>query len=285
MKKVIIIGCESSHTNVFFDLLKSGAYPEIDIVGIYSDEIEAAKKLSKEYGVKVMWKFDELESCVDGVMVMARDGNKHFNFAMPYVKKGMTMFIDKPFTIDENEATLLIEKMKNAGVRVCGGSCCKYIDFIQSLKKEHLTGKDGQKTVGGYMRAPLYANNSFGGFFFYAPHLVEMICEVFGFYPKSIRAYENCGNVTAILRYNDFDITALFVEGSNTYFALRSSLNSVTASELYVTNEVYKANFDEFYRLLLGGKQFRNYNELIAPVFILKAIKQSLDSGEEIPIF
>ncbi len=285
MKKVVIIGCESSHARVFLELLKNGAYPEIDIIGIYSDEKHAAKMLSEEYAVNVMSEFDELASEADGIMVMARDGNKHFDFVMPYVKEGMTMFIDKPFTIKESEATILIEKMKNTGVRVCGGSCCKYIDFIQKLKREHLLGENSQKTVGGFMRAPLFKNNSFGGFFFYAPHLVEMLCEVYGYQPKSVKAYENSGNITAVLRYDSFDVTALFVEGSNIYFASRSSLDSITASEIFITDKAHKANFDEFYRLLLGGKQNRDYYELISHVLILKAIKKSLDSGGEIVIF
>ena len=280
MKKVVIIGCESSHSELFLNLLKCGYYPEIEIAGVYCDDIEIAKKISENYKIKIMSEYDEAVSYADGVMIMARDGGKHYKYALPYIKEGVTMFIDKPFTIDENEAVELVNRLRESNVRVTGGSCCKYIEFIQKLKKEHIDGKNDNKTVGGFVRAPIFSNNSYGGFFFYSPHLVEMICEIYGYNPISVKAFENNGNVTAILRYKDFDVTALFVEGSDTYFAYRCSMKSVTASEIFVSNDAFKAVFDEFYMLLLGGKQMRDYDSFAAPVKVLSAIKKTIEIGE-----
>ena len=46
-------------------------------------------------------------------------------------------------------------------------------------------------------------------------------------------------------------------------------------------NDWYFMEFSEFYSLLLGGKQKISYDDFIAPVFIMNAIKRSLDSGCE----
>ena len=45
MYKIAILGCENSHAKNFLDLIAAGAYPEIEVVGVYSNEPEAAQKL------------------------------------------------------------------------------------------------------------------------------------------------------------------------------------------------------------------------------------------------
>ena len=42
MYKIVILGCENSHANNFLRLIAEGHYPEIEVIGIYSNEPEAA---------------------------------------------------------------------------------------------------------------------------------------------------------------------------------------------------------------------------------------------------
>lgn len=282
MKKVVILGCENSHANTFLNFIKEGAYPEIEIIGVYSEDTSAAEKLSEMFGVKVMSAFDEAAGEVDGVVVTARHGDNHYKYAKPYIKSGVAMFIDKPVTINEQEAVKFMQQLKCADVQVTGGSCCKYIDFIQELKGEHAQNKHG-KTVGGFMRAPVSLNNDYGNFFFYSQHLVEMVCEVYGHYPLSVQAFVNNGKVTVVFRYENYDITALFVEDSNSYYAARYSEQGAAAKEINLTGEspCFRSEFDEFHKLLLGEKQKRSYKDFISPVFVLNAINRSITSGKE----
>ena len=46
MYKIAILGCENSHAKNFLNLIKEGLYPEIEVIGVYSNEPEAAKILS-----------------------------------------------------------------------------------------------------------------------------------------------------------------------------------------------------------------------------------------------
>ena len=47
MYKVVILGCENSHANNFLRLIAEGHYPEIEVIGIYSNEPEAVQKLHR----------------------------------------------------------------------------------------------------------------------------------------------------------------------------------------------------------------------------------------------
>ena len=54
MYKIAILGCENSHANSFLDyIIKDKLYNDIEVIGVYSDDMEAAQKLNETYGVYV----------------------------------------------------------------------------------------------------------------------------------------------------------------------------------------------------------------------------------------
>ena len=128
MYKIAILGCENSHANSFLKFIyKDKLYTDIEVVGVYSEDAQAANKLNEEYGVYVAKTYDEFVGNVDGVVITACHGDKHYEFAKPYIKTGIPMFIDKPITISEKEAIELKNDLIKNNVRVCGGFlhyCC-----------------------------------------------------------------------------------------------------------------------------------------------------------------
>lgn len=280
MKKIVILGCENSHANSFLNFIRDNPkYSDVEVLGVYSDDAPAAQKLADEYGVKIMGAYDEAVGQVDGVIVTARHGDNHYKYAKPYIESGVPMFIDKPITISEAEAIQMMQEFKTAGVRVTGGSSVIHETFVQTLKKEREENVDG-KTLGGLIRCPISMKNAYGDFFFYSEHLVGVMSEIFGFYPKTVRAFQNGGIITVVFRYADYDIVGLFTEGYYSYYAERSSENGVHG-EVFPLEICFQTEFDEYYSLLCGGAQKKSYEDFIAPVFVLNAIQRSLDSGKE----
>lgn len=283
MKKIVFLGCENSHANQFIDYIKGvEKYGDVEIVGVYSEESGAAEKLAEKYGVRVLKSVDELVGKVDGVVITARHGDRHYEYAKPYIASGVPMFVDKPITVSETDAVAFMRDCKEHGVKVTGGSCCKHVDWIQKLRADALSEDDG-KTLGGFVRAPVNLNNNYGGFFFYSQHLVEMEGEIFGRYPLAVFATRTQGCVHVLFRYDSFSVTGLFVDGNWTYYASRVSEKKVTGSGFAVTSasECFLAEFDEFYEILSGAPQRISYADFIAPVFVLNAINRSLASGRE----
>ena len=206
MKKVVILGCENTHATTFLNLMKESTFKNMEVVGVYSDDGVSAQKLNKLFGVKVMEAFDEAVEEADGVIITARHGDKHFKYALPYIKQGKVIFVDKPITIKEDEAVLLLKQLKANNVLVTGGSCCKHLEYVQKLKKHHQKN-DGGKTLSGFIRTPIMMNSPHGEFFFYAQHAVDMALEIYGSDIIKVRAIQNEDSVTAILMYKDFNVT------------------------------------------------------------------------------
>ena len=283
MKKIVILGCENSHADIFLGFMKGNEnYADLQVAGVYSDDKTAAEKLAEKYGVKVMSAYDEAVGKVDGVIVTARHGNNHYKYAAPYIKTGVPMFIDKPITVNEGEALKLARECKAAGVRLTGGSTCVHDERVQTLKNEHDDNKDG-KTISGFIRCPINLKNNYGDFFFYSEHLVGIMSTIFGYYPESVKAYKNAEKITVVFRYKDYDVTGLYVDKNNLYYAMRIAENGVHGEELPINelNPCFKMEFNSFYGLLCGEKQRLSYEDFIAPVFVLNAIQRSLESGNE----
>ena len=280
MKRIAILGCENSHANNFLSYIKDNKeFDDIEVVGVYSDEKEPPEKLNVAFGVPIMKDYTDAVGKIDGLIITARHGDNHYKYAKPYIDSGIPMFIDKPITINEDEALKFMRELKAAGVRISGGSSLKHCDVIYDLK-EKVKNVDGGKTVGGVLRAPLSSDSPYGGFYFYAQHLVEMLCEVFGRYPLSVKAYKVGDTKTVVFRYADYDVTGLYCDGMWTYYAVRYAEKGEQGGAVTLDN-AFNREFNEFYELLCGGEQKISYDDFISPVFIMNAIYRSLESGNE----
>ena len=282
MKKIVILGCENSHATKFLSFLTTEErFADIKVIGVYSEELEEAEKLRDKYGVDLLPSYDAAVGQVDGVIITARHGAKHYEYAKPYIASGVPMFIDKPITADVDEAVQFMRELSEAGVRVTGGSSLRIAPEVQAVAEE-ARAEVGGKTVGGAVRAPLNPDPAYGGFWFYSQHLVEMVGEIFGRYPKSVRALTKEKQTEVLFRYEDYDVLGQFSEKSWQYFVSRFAETKTTACDVTSRGTVwFPIELDLFASLLAGGEQQVSYEDFIAPVFVIDAIIRAIESGEE----
>ncbi|MBE6697691.1 MAG: Gfo/Idh/MocA family oxidoreductase [Ruminococcaceae bacterium] len=281
MKKIAILGCENSHANAFLRLIcQDPAYADVQVVGVYSDDDLAAQKLHDEFDVPVLANYADAKDQIDGLIITARHGDNHYKYAKPYVESGIPMFVDKPITISEQDAHDFAAALAQNGVRVSGGSSLKQDAYVEQLKKA-AKELQGGRTLGGFIRAPYQRENAYGGFYFYAQHLVEMVCEIFGRFPLSVTAKQNGDCIHVLFHYEKYDCVGMFCNNNYTYTACRMSESGTECLNIPSTEDWYAREFAEFYGLLKGGKQPLCYEEFFSPVFILNAIHRSLQSGRE----
>ena len=284
MKRIAILGCENSHADAFLtSILIEKKYTDIEVVGVYTNEPEAEERMKKNFGVYCAKSYDEFVGRVDGIMITARDGVNHYKYAKPYIAMGIPMFIDKPITSDNGEAVEFMKELKANGCRVCGGSSCACTPHVLSLS-DTVAGIPKEDIYGGFLRAPVSMNNIYGGFYFYAQHLAEVLLKIFGYYPKSVKAYTNANVTSIVVRYDEYDILAEYVDGNYMYYAYASTKEGLIGGEYPVNSSIYEHELQNFYSLLSGGEQKISYRDFIAPVFLISAIKKSIDTGAEVEL-
>lgn len=279
MYKIAILGCENSHANNFLRvILKDKMVSDVEVVGVYSYDPEAARKLNEEYGVPVADSYDAFVGKVDGIMITARHGDNHYKYAKPYLDSRIPIYVDKPITCSEEEAKAFMEDLSSRNIPVFGGSLCVLNDYIRELKQTVAEEKCG-KVVGGYLRAPIIMDSPYCGFFFYAQHLAQVMMEIFGYYPESVRAWQKGGNVYCDVQYADFNVDLTYTSGSWKYYASVSGNDGLVCKQ-FTNDDIFERGFAEFYKLLKGEPQKQSYEDFFAPVFVLNAINRSLQSGQ-----
>lgn len=279
MYKIALLGCENSHARNFMDLIAAGKYPEIEVVGVYSNEPESVQILHDVFGVKIMENYDDLVGQVDGIMVTARHGDNHYKYAKPYMDDGIPMFIDKPITHTEADAVEFMAEAKKRGLRFCGGSVCaslkETLELAQAVEEQSCG-----KLLGGSLACPINLNNIYGGFTFYTQHLVEVMLTIFGRDVKAVLAERTNDTVTVLFHYNGFCVTGMYGEGLPYYnvsvFGSKGSLNKT----LSFTTESFMHEMNEMMDLLQGKPMEKSYEDFVQPVFIINAMMRSLESGK-----
>ena len=284
MFKFAILGCENSHANKFLKyVVTDKLYEDMEVAGIWSDEPEAVQKLVDEFGVYAMSTPDELVGKIDALVVTARRGSDHFKLAKPYIESGIPMFIDKPITSDPAEAVEFMKALKAGGIKVTGGSSLIHSTRVEELKAEVAKTENGA-VLGGFMRAPIQLGSPYDGIYFYCMHLLQSMQEIFGYYPNSVKSFQNGKVITVVVRYDAFDVACEFIEGSYVYRAFVSFPKSFLGGDIAVTDREFKMEFDRIHDFLLGGEMQQSYRDFIAPVFLGEALKKAVETGEEITV-
>ena len=281
MKKIAILGCENSHADSFLKFIRTKEeFGDVEVVGIYSDELEAATKLSNQFGVPVLSDYADAVGKIDGLIITARHGDNHYKYAKPYIESGIPMFIDKPITVKEDEAVAFMRALRENGVRISGGSSLKQDIYVAKLKEEALREENG-KTIGGVVRAPYQSENIYGGFYFYAQHLAEMVCEIFGRFPLSVTARKNGGQIHVLFHYENYTCVGLYSSYCGHYHVSRVAVDYLKSCPIPDSlPNCFAREFDEYYTLLEGSAQKLTYEEFASPVFIMNALARSLASGK-----
>ena len=287
MKKIRIafLGTENSHVINFCRIICGNPeYADIEIVGGYGPEEDANEKIREAgYFTYFAKTPDEFLGKVDAVVVTARHGDKHYEYAMPYLKEGVHAFIDKPFTVDLSKAEEMFAVAKETGAKMCGGSSVRFLDEIRPLKR--FVSKN--RVLCGQVAAPIDMVNEYGGFFFYSQHLVEMVQTIFGPNVRSVLARASKPEdhrVSVIFSYDDFDVTGSYTS-SYTYAAhVMGESGCLDAHTVGSISYVFNSEVEEMVKMFRTGVQPYENEIMIRPVRIMHAIEESFRTGKEVSL-
>lgn len=288
MFRIGILGSDNSHALAFSKLVNiknentdEYLFPDFRVVGIYGHEKEQTEKVAKEGRMEfVAEKPEELMGKTDAVMVVFRHGDLHAQYAMPFIKAGIPVWIDKPFTIKADEARSLAEAADAGNVLVTGGSTCKYAPGILELKNAVENDASMGKILSGTINYTSYLDNEYGGIYFYGPHLVEMTMAVFGYDARSVVARTDGRNVNAIVKYDRYNVVMNFLDTWKGQYGLVFGSEKTLVKELDFS-EGYKLGFGKFAEMLLTGRRPFPLQQLLAPTLMLNALDKSMKTGEE----
>lgn len=289
MIRIGIIGTESSHAMAFakfFNLPNTEgkySFENIRVTALWGDPDSVAAICDAVEIEFVAERPEDMLGRVDAVMITSRRGSVHFEQALPFVENGVPLFIDKPFTSDVTQATELADRIHSCGTRVMGGSNCKFAPGVQRLREQVTALREEKKLISASLGFTI-TDYPYDGFWFYAPHLVEIATEVFGHGPSAVSAVENGKSVIATLSYPDTAVSMHFA------LSMWSGSYALYTSEGTISGDLDTAGGSEaeakcFGEMLLGAEPPQTLELLIEHVHIIDAIMCSIRSnGKQISI-
>jgi len=291
MLRIGIIGTENSHALAFAKIINlpnpltgTKLYEDVRIVGVYGPDLESAQNIMDTVGVDfIASKPEDFFGKVDAMMITSRRGSVHYEYAMPFIEKGIPLFIDKPITTDNKKALDLINQAKKNNVLITGGSGCKYAYDIITLKNNFAAMVANQTIRSSAMNFAVQTNSIYDGIFFYSSHLVEMALTVFGYDMLSVNAVEKNGTVVVIAAYKNFDVTLHFTDESSISSCVIFGKDKNIYREIDISN-IYDLEGEKFISMLRTGIMPVSYENIIKPVYVINAIIKSLETKQEVCI-
>lgn len=188
-KRIGIIGLDTSHSTEFTKVLNgedaSGNYGGYKVVAAYpkgSLDIESSVSRIPEYiekvksmGVEIVESIDELLKKTDVILLETNDGRRHLEQAIPVLKAGKTMFIDKPIAASLADGIAIFEAAKYYKTPVFSSSSLRFMSSAQDVAK----GKIG-KVLGADTYSPCTIEKTHPDLFWYGIHGVEILYTVMG---------------------------------------------------------------------------------------------------------
>ena len=125
----------------------------------------------KRFGLK--GEVNEIEEMVDKVdvgFIQSCNWEKHLDQALPFIKAGKPVFIDKPIVGNVKDAARLKELVKN-GAKIIGSSSARYADEIQAFLKKPVSERGEILSVFGTCGVDEFN---------YSIHIAEILSELAG---------------------------------------------------------------------------------------------------------
>ena len=220
--KVGIIGLDTSHAIAFTKILNDPKVSEelagCRIVAAYpkgSPDIQSSVSRVPQYtqqvremGVEIVDSIDELLKRVDCVLLETNDGRPHLEQALPVIRAGKPVFIDKPLAGSLADGVAILAAAKEAKVPVFSSSSLRF-------GKDTLAARAGAlgRIAHCETHSPASLEPTHPDLFWYGIHGVESLFTVMGTGCQSVQRTSENGKIVVKGTWEG-DRTGIFREGT-----------------------------------------------------------------------
>jgi len=184
-----IIGLDTSHSIAFTKVLNDSnagdeyggykviaAYPKGSLdIKTSVERIEGYTREVQALGVDIVDSLETLLTKVDVVLLETNDGRRHLEQALPVLKAGKRLFIDKPMAASLSDAMIIFAAAKHYNVPVFSSSSLRFIKGMRELK-DGVIGK----VLGTDAYSPATIEKTHPDLFWYGIHGVEILFSAMG---------------------------------------------------------------------------------------------------------
>ncbi|MBC9929500.1 Gfo/Idh/MocA family protein [Chitinophaga qingshengii] len=210
--RIGIIGLDTSHaiafTKSFNNPVTVPGLEGMRVVAAFpqtSPDIELNKKRLPGYieqvkamGVEIVDSMQALLDKSDVILVESNDGRPHLAQAMPAIKAGKKVFIDKPLAASLADGIAIVKASKKYNAPVFSSSALRFMESVKQVQQ----GAIG-KVTGADTFSPAALEKTHPDLFWYGIHGVETLFAVMGSGCKTVTRFATPGSDVVVGQWAD----------------------------------------------------------------------------------
>ncbi len=283
-----MIGLDTSHSTAFTEIINGSkgetGMSDFRIVAAYpygSRDIESSfsripgyTEEVKKMGVEIVDSIDELLERVEVVLLETNDGRPHLKQALPVLKAGKRLFIDKPIAGSLKDAIAIMEASEQYDTPVFSSSSLRYLSVAQAVRHDNKIGD----VLGADTYSPAILEETHPDLFWYGIHGVEILFTVMGTGCETVTRVHTEGTDIVTGHWKDGRLGTFrgMREGQHSYGGTAYGSEDITSLGTYEGYEPLLLEILEFFRT---GKSPVDIEETLEIYAFMEAADESKRQG------
>ena len=285
--RIGLIGSQSMHAWAFAqacnepDQYGNYRFHNARVAAVYGvDDTPEHLRITMEKGniPRAVSSLEELFEYCNAFMILQRRGGEHMAFAEQIIRRGDPVFIDKPVCCTPEDVEQLKQLASECNAVICGGSGFKYNRQILQLKKQIGEGafgriRDASITYSADLDSP------YDGIFFYLPHAVEIMLELFGYDPQSLRAeVQDHDHFVIHVAYPRYQIRLILNNSKTCRVEIRGDREICQEID---AGDIFAENMRNFLTAIEEGRATKDAGKLTAHVDVILAVNHAIEQNTD----
>ncbi|MFI6322759.1 Gfo/Idh/MocA family protein [Nonomuraea sp. NPDC050556] len=275
-----LVGIDNTHADhAVRHLNGEHALGSARVVAIQGGTAERAATLSGG-AISVVSRPEDLIGLVDAAIVMDRDGSLHRAHAVPLLKAGIPVLVDKPLATTVADAEAILEAARTAGVPVTSYSALRWVDSLAAFRAR--VAELGPLTTV-VATGPVQRDSVYGGVSFYGVHAVELALHLLtpsasddltvSVLPGGVVATARVGGAHAVI-----NLVERTPEAAVPFHLSVTGVGGVAAETITLGKDYTLPALRVFLTMLATGTSPLTDAELLAPVHLLETISTAVST-------
>jgi predicted dehydrogenase len=273
--RIGIIGAENSHTVGFGNLFNiEKKFPGAEVKYVWGETEEFAKIAAEKGQIPQIVKDPaEMLGNINALIVDHRHPKYHLKAALPFLKAGIPVFIDKPFCYRVEEGKTFLELAEKTGTPVTSYSSEAHKDGTFDIKNQvEKMGEISHVIFTG----PADLESPYGGIFFYGIHMVQPLMYIFGDDIQRVRITRSGKNANASLVFGNGMLATLVLKrlsyGWKKFVETKEGTVELISR---VSEKDPPRNYTDMVEMFRTGKEPVSHATILKCIAVLEALEKS----------
>lgn len=280
MLKIAIVGSDNSHAIAYSKLANVAKIvgDKCRVTAIWGQETQRTQEVAQEGQIETIVANPlDLVDLVDAAIVVDRHGDLHREHALPFLEKGLPVYVDKPFAVSLADCREMLNVAESSGSLISSFSPLRVAPSTIGLSEKISTIGDIKVA---HFAGPCDFESQYAGPFFYATHVIEIATKLLNDEVDSLRATRSGKNVNVQLTWQKGTLTSFSYLGDAAYHFHASLFGTegMVSSEIVGGYSSYAEVLKAFLLMIETGTKPLGNQELLHPIAVVHAIQKSLAS-------